>query len=45
MITDLLDRMTRRQLEVEAKEIKVQSWRYPTKALLVAAIRKKRTSK
>ena len=42
-VSDLLEQMNRRQLEAIAKAEKVQAYRYPTKSLLVAAIRRKRS--
>lgn len=41
-VKDMLDYMTRKQLEATAKEEGVRHSRYPTKIKLIAAIRRRR---
>lgn len=44
MLTDMLEQMNRRQLELTARKLRLTPSRYPTKVKLVAAIRRKRGS-
>lgn len=45
MVTDLLEQMNRKQLETVAMRLKIKYSQYPSKFLLVEAIRAKRAEK